>query len=86
MQIPQLITGRRPFVSLEFFPPKNRDEWPAFVDAARELSQLRPLFASVTYGAGGSTQDNTLEICERLIDACGFEIMPHLTGVTADSA
>ena len=43
MQIPQLITGRRPFVSLEFFPPKNRDEWPAFVDAARELSQLRPL-------------------------------------------
>lgn len=86
MQIPQLITGRRPFVSLEFFPPKNRDEWPAFVDAARELSQLRPLFASVTYGAGGSTQDNTLEICERLIDACGFEIMPHLTGVTADRA
>ena len=49
MQIPQLIEGRRPFVSLEFFPPKNRDEWPAFVDAARELSQLRPLFASPDY-------------------------------------
>jgi methylenetetrahydrofolate reductase (NADPH) len=45
---------------------------------------LRPLFASVTYGAGGSTQSNTLEICEQLIQTCGFEIMPHLTGVAAD--
>jgi methylenetetrahydrofolate reductase (NADPH) len=83
MRIPQLIQERGPFVSLEFFPPKKQEEWPAFLEVARELVQLRPLFASVTYGAGGSTQANTLEICERLMAACGFEIMPHLTGVTA---
>jgi methylenetetrahydrofolate reductase (NADPH) len=84
MQIPQLIQERSPFVSLEFFPPKKQEEWPGFLETASELQQLRPLFASVTYGAGGSTQSNTLEICERLIATCGYEIMPHLTGVTAD--
>jgi methylenetetrahydrofolate reductase (NADPH) len=84
MQIPQLITERSPFVSLEFFPPKKQEEWPGFLEVAQELKQLRPLFASVTYGAGGSTQSNTLEICEQLIRTCGFEIMPHLTGVAAD--
>ena len=83
MHIPQLIKERGPFVSLEFFPPKKQEEWPGFLAAARELQQVRPLFASVTYGAGGSTQSNTLEICEQLI-ATGYEIMPHLTGVAAD--
>ncbi|WP_448875184.1 methylenetetrahydrofolate reductase [Desulfobulbus propionicus] len=84
MQIPHLIRTHTPFVSLEFFPPKKKEEWPAFLEVARELGQLKPLFASVTYGAGGSTQSNTLEICEQLIQTCGFEVMPHLTGVTAD--
>jgi len=84
MQIPQLIKERSPFVSLEFFPPKKQEEWLGFLEVAQELRPLRPLFASVTYGAGGSTQSNTLEICERLIATCGFEIMPHLTGVTAN--
>ena len=85
MQIPQLIKERSPFVSLEFFPPKKQEEWPGFLAVARELKGLQPLFASVTYGAGGSTQSNTLEICEQLIQTCGYEIMPHLTGVTASS-
>ena len=84
MQIPQLIKTHSPFVSLECFPPKKKEEWPGFLEVAKELGQLKPLFASVTYGAGGSTQSNTLEICEKLIETCGFEIMPHLTGVTAD--
>jgi len=84
MHIPQRITNHRPFVSLEFFPPKQQEEWPQFLEAAKELQQLQPLFASVTYGAGGSTQSNTLEICEQLIRTCGFEIMPHLTGVAAN--
>jgi len=84
MQIPQLIRTHNPFVSLEFYPPKKKEEWPGFLDVAKDLAQLQPLFASVTYGAGGSTQSNTLEICKQLIQTCGFEIMPHLTGVTAD--
>ncbi len=84
MQITQLIKTHKPFVSLEFYPPKKKEEWPEFLKVAKELAHLHPLFASVTYGAGGSTQSNTLEICEQLIQTCGFEVMPHLTGVTAD--
>ncbi|WP_310600040.1 methylenetetrahydrofolate reductase [Desulfobulbus sp.] len=84
MRIPQLIEKSGPFVSLEFFPPKKQEEWPDFLATAKELARLRPLFVSVTYGAGGSTQSNTLEICEKLIDTCSFEVMPHLTGVTAN--
>lgn len=63
MRIPELIAQRSPFISLEFFPPKKQEEWPAFLETAKELAALNPLYCSVTYGAGGSTQDNTLEIC-----------------------
>ncbi|WP_028580813.1 methylenetetrahydrofolate reductase [Desulfogranum japonicum] len=85
MQIQKKISMSPPFVSLEFFPPKKKDDWPSFLETAMRLKQLNPLFVSVTYGAGGSTQDNTLEICERLIRECDFEVMPHLTGVAADT-
>ena len=83
MRIPELIAQRSPFISLEFFPPKKMEEWPDFLETAKELAVLNPLFVSVTYGAGGSTQTYTLEICERLINTCGYTVMPHLTGVNA---
>lgn len=73
-------------ISIEFFPPTTAEGAEKLRATCEKLAALKPAFFSVTYGAGGSTQDNTLEICERLIDACGFEIMPHLTGVTADRA
>lgn len=83
MRIPEAIAQKRPFVSLEFFPPKKREDWPAFLQTARELAGLKPLFVSVTYGAGGSSRSNTLEICRLLAERCGFTVMPHLTGVLA---
>ncbi|WP_319548796.1 methylenetetrahydrofolate reductase [Desulfogranum marinum] len=84
MRIPEIIKNSEPRVSLEFFPPKSQSEWPVFLDIATKLKALNPSFVSVTYGAGGSTQDNTLEICKKLIEECGVEVMPHLTGVAAD--
>lgn len=71
-----------PFYSLEFFPPREKEQWPAFLETARRLQALNPLFASVTYGAGGSTQDRTLEITARL-RTLGLEPMAHLTCVGA---
>lgn len=85
MRIPDLIAQHSPFISLEFFPPKKQEEWPTFLETAKELAALNPLYTSVTYGAGGSTQDNTLEICQQLIDRCGFTVMPHLTSVAASA-
>ena len=72
----------RPFYSLEFFPPKDETQWPEFFDAVARLKTLDPLFASVTYGAGGGSQDNTLAITAK-IKEMGLNPMPHLTCVGA---
>ncbi len=84
MKIRDSITAStRPFYSLEFFPPKERENWPGFFATVERLKALNPLFASVTYGAGGSTQDNTLEITSHLKNVMGLEPMAHLTCVGA---
>ena len=73
----------RPFYSLEFFPPQEQHQWPAFFVSVEKLKQLKPLYASVTYGAGGALRQNTLEITARLMNM-GIEAMPHLTCVGAN--
>ena len=85
MRICDLIEGKSPFVSLEFFPPKERDAWPGFFEVVEKLKTLEPLFASVTYGAGGGTQDNTLEIATRMKRDHGIEPLTHLTSVGASA-
>ncbi|SBW05355.1 5,10-methylenetetrahydrofolate reductase [uncultured delta proteobacterium] len=72
----------RPFYSLEFYPPKDKAEWPAFFEAVDKLKALDPLFASVTYGAGGGSQDNTLAVAAKIRET-GITPMPHLTCVNA---
>ncbi len=71
------------FLSLEFFPPKDRKDWPAFFKVVDRLRSINPLFASVTYGAGGGTQEHTLEIVTRLKKDFDLEPMAHLTCVGA---
>lgn len=85
MRIAELLSKGKPFISLEFFPPKDRAEWPVFFATVKRLKVLNPLFASVTYGAGGSTQSDTLEIVSRLAREYGLETMAHLTCVGADT-
>lgn len=83
MRIRELIETRPPFVSLEFFPPKERAAWPGFFEVVERLLPVRPLFVSVTYGAGGSTHAHSLEIASRLKTAYGLEPLAHLTCVGA---
>uniref|UniRef100_I2Q3H4 Methylenetetrahydrofolate reductase n=1 Tax=Desulfovibrio sp. U5L TaxID=596152 RepID=I2Q3H4_9BACT len=83
MRIGELIEAKRPFVSLEFFPPKEREAWAGFFDVVERLLPVHPLFVSVTYGAGGSTHAHTLEIVSRLKTVYGLEPMAHLTCVGA---
>lgn len=56
-----------------------------FFEVVDKLKELDPLFASVTYGAGGGTQDNTLEIATRMKRDHGIEPLTHLTSVGASS-
>lgn len=85
MHIQDLLAKGSPFLSLEFFPPKNRAEWPDFFNTVERLKVLNPLFASVTYGAGGSTQNDTLEIVSRLAGDHGLVTMAHLTCIGAET-
>jgi len=83
MRIIDKIADAPQFISLEFFPPKDKNEWPAFFQTVERLSRLSPLFASVTYGAGGSSKGDTLELVSRLKNEYGLETMAHLTCVGA---
>ena len=68
-------------VSFEFFPPRTEKMEAALWEAIRTLEPLQPRFVSVTYGAGGSTRDGTVEITAALKDELGFETMAHLSCV-----
>jgi methylenetetrahydrofolate reductase (NADPH) len=83
MKIIDAIIPSQPFLSLEFFPPKERSEWPTFFRTVDRLAEIKPLFASVTYGAGGSTHGDTLGIVSRLTREHGLEAMAHLTCIGA---
>jgi len=83
VRIAERLNSGKQFLSLEFFPPKNSSDWPAFFRVVDSLKVLQPLFVSVTYGAGGSTSDNTLAIVTRLKQEFSLEPMAHLTCVGA---
>ena len=80
MRIDEIIASRRPTFSIEFFPPKTEEATEELVETARALAQLEPDFVSVTYGAGGSTRDGTVEVTRRLKEL-GLETMAHLSCV-----
>ena len=77
-----LRAASRPTISLEFFPPAQEEQLPDFYATADRLAALRPLFASVTYGAGGSRQHSTLNVTAELARR-GWCAMAHLTCVGA---
>lgn len=73
--------GRGPVVSFEFFPPKDGDGVESLYRAVEALRPCRPSFVSVTYGAGGSTRDRTIELVTRIHRELGLVPMAHLTCV-----
>jgi len=85
VRIRDLLKTSGKFLSMEFFPPKDPKDWPGFFETAEALKAINPLFASVTYGAGGGTQNNTLEIVRRLKSDLGLTPMAHLTCVGASA-
>ena len=81
MKIRDHFVPGRPLVSFEFFPPKNEKGAEQLFQTVSELEPLAPGFVSVTYGAGGSTRQKTLEIVGRIKRETGLEAMAHLTCV-----
>ena len=84
MRIDELLaTQDRPLFSFEFFPPKTPEGEKNLQHALGELEALAPDYVSVTYGAGGSTRETTIEIVTSLKAEFGFEAMAHFTCVNA---
>lgn len=73
-------------ISLEFFPPKTPEGAEKLRTARKALYELKPEFCSVTFGAGGSTQDGTLSTVAEIMSE-GCPAAPHLSciGQTRDS-
>ncbi len=82
MRIRDLYDRPVPTISFEYFPPKSAEAEERLIsETTPGLKALGPSFISVTYGAGGSTRDNTLRIVNRIRREHGVDAMPHLTCV-----
>ena len=77
----RLKQGGAPCFSFEFFPPKSEEGVAQLFTTLRELQDLAPAFVSVTYGAGGSTRQMTVDLVSAIKRETGIEAMAHLTCV-----
>lgn len=82
----KLVGSKQPFFSLEFFPPKTQQGLINLYDRIERMRQLGPLFVAVTWGAGGSTSERTLELCAECQNTFGVDTLMHLTCTNMDVA
>lgn len=78
MKIRYRLNPSDPCFSFELFPPKTPEGEKNLFAALEDLARLSPGFVSVTYGAGGSTRDRTLELVRQIHARTGIETMAHL--------
>lgn len=78
MHVADLLKRGEPLVSFEFFPPKSAEDRVRLLENIRSLDCVKPDYISITYGAGGSTRDLTLDLVDTLRDR---NVVPHLTCV-----
>ena len=86
MKIRDLFPYKKRTFSFEFFPPKSKKAAQALYDTVKDLGFMGPDYVSVTYGAGGSTRQRTLDLVLKLQKEKNMNVMAHLTcvGHTAD--
>ncbi|MDQ8194595.1 methylenetetrahydrofolate reductase [NAD(P)H] [Coraliomargarita sp. SDUM461004] len=81
ISLKQRLLSGSPLFSIEFFPPKTDASAEQLLRTAEALKAYAPDFASITYGAGGSTRSRTLKYARHLREDYGYAVMPHLTCV-----
>ena len=83
MKIVDIAGGRAPSLSFEIFPPKSTTALSDVKDAARRIAAIGPSFMSVTYGAGGTTADLTVELADAVQNEFHVTSLAHMTCRTA---
>jgi methylenetetrahydrofolate reductase (NADPH) len=83
MSIKDILIERENGVSFEFFPPKTAAGKKNFMKVVNDLKHYNPIYVSVTYGAGGSTQDRTSNTLKWIKDETDLAVMSHLTCIGA---
>ncbi len=78
MRLDELYRSGKPDISIELFPPKTPEAVEKLFETVERLKALKPTFFSMTYGAGGSTRDLTLGLCDRLKNKARVETTCHL--------
>ena len=71
-------------ISFEFFPPKTASGSQKLIDLAKIFEAVPADYFSVTFGAGGSTQQGTLDTCRSIFDATKTPVAPHISGIGSD--
>lgn len=70
--------------SFELFPPKEDYDYEKLFKTVKELKNLEPDFVSITYGAGGSTRNRTVDIASKIKNEIGIETVAHFTCVNTN--
>jgi methylenetetrahydrofolate reductase (NADPH) len=81
VQVTELLESRRPVFSFEFFPPKSDEGRRTLESTLEVLKEDSPDYVSMTYGAGGSTRNATVELTRWIKHDLGIEAMAHLSCV-----
>ena len=86
MRIDEMFKNKDVTISLEAFPPKTESSFEPVMRAVKELSTCMPDYMSVTYGAGGGTSKNTLEIASYIQHDLQTTALAHLSCVSSSRA
>ena len=86
MHIQQILAKSNPAISFEFFPPKSDKPAAALDGVIEKLNEASPAYVSVTYGAGGGTQQSTFEVVDHIQSKFSIPVVAHLTSVCHSEA
>jgi len=81
MTVKEILSKTGTTFSFEFFPPRTEESWGKLFNSIADLKSLKPSFVSVTYGAGGSTRENTHNLVVKIKKETELNVVSHLTCV-----
>ncbi len=84
MKVSELINSKKITISCELFPPKQGSELESSKEIVAHMAKLKPDFMSVTYGAGGTNCDNSVEIANEVQNVNGVTVLAHLTCIASE--